>query len=348
MCAVLTALLGIFGLSGYFSPVSAHEAYVLSHKDFSRGLHAPTLDTLTALAKPQNLELTIVLIVVVSLVLLLLFYLRYTKFGMKADLWLGRFSQFGLLVIRIALAAAFLYGASTNSIFGPELSLHNLPLFQVLPYIEYLIGGLLLVGLFTEVAAVLALILFAFAAYANGFYLLTYLNYLAEIAVLILFGSRFLSLDSLIFGELKRFSKLREYENTIIRIGYGAALLYAAIYIKVIHSEIPLEVVNQYHLNQFHWLFPHDPMLIVLGAAVVEIIIAIFIIFGFSTRFTNLVLMFYLTLSILFFKETVWPHYMLYGISISLLLSGSGELSLDHALKKFRVKNADMTVRSKK
>jgi len=252
---------------------------------------------------------------------------------------LVRFSRVGLFVIRIALAAAFLYGASTNSIFGPELSLQNLPLSHVLPYIGYLIGGMLLVGLFTEVAAVLALILFAFAAYVNGFYLLTYLNYLAEIVVLILFGSRFLSLDLVIFGKLKRFSKLSEYENTIIRVGYGAALLYAAIYIKIIHAEIPLEVVKQYHLNQFHWLFPHDPLLIVLGAAIVEIIIAIFIIVGFSTRFTNIILVFYLTLSILFFKETVWPHYMLYGISISLLINGGGKLSLDKALRKFVDRN---------
>lgn len=339
LITLVISVLMMVGLSGLFSLVFAHEVYVLSPKEFSRGLHAPTLDTFKSLANPGNLAFTAILVVVVLAVLLILLYLRYTMFGLKIDKWLKSYAKVGFFVIRIALAAAFLYGASTNSLFGPEVSLHSLPFSQGARVLEYAAGGMLVLGLFTEIAAFFALILFIFAVVSHGIYLITYLNYFAEIVALLLFGSRFLSLDALFFGKLKWFVTWREYETTILRVGYGAALLYAAIYIKVIHSEIPLEVVNQYHLNQFHWLFPSDPLLIVLGSAIVEIVIALFIIVGFSIRFTNLILMFYLTLSILFFKETVWPHYMLYGISISLLLSGGGRLSLDEGLKKLRRKH---------
>lgn len=341
----------MMGLSGIFVRVSAHEVYVLSPQEFSRGLHAPTLDTFKSLANPGNLTFTAILVVVVLAALLILLYLRYTTFGLKVDRWLKSCARIGFFVIRIALAAAFLYGASTNSLFGPEISLHSLPFSQVARVLEYAAGGMLVLGLFTEVAAFFALILFIFAVVSHGVYLATYLNYFAEIVTLPLFGSRFLSLDALFFGKLKRFITWREYETTILRAGYGAALLYAAMYIKVIHSEIPLEVVNQYHLNQYHWLFPSDPLLIVLGAAIVEVVIALFIITGFSVRFTNLILMFYLTLSILFFRETVWPHYMLYGISISLLLTGGGKFSVDEALKEsqLRLRNASVaTLKDKK
>ncbi|MDE1871819.1 MAG: hypothetical protein KGI06_06300, partial [Candidatus Micrarchaeota archaeon] len=36
-----------------------------------------------------------------------------------------------------------------------------------------------------------------------------------------------------------------------------------------------------------------------------------------------------ITLSLLFFREAVWPHLMLYGISLSLLINGPGPLSID-------------------
>lgn len=321
-----------FFFSGICSQASAHEIYVLSSHKFAQGLHAPTVNTWKSLTNPANLQLTVILVIVTLVVLAGLFYFRYTKLGLNINKQLKKLTHVGFFVIRIALAASFLYAGATNSIFGPELSLHTLPLHSLLPLVEYLIGFLFLFGLFTEFAAILALILYFLAVLTHGVYMLTYLNYLGEIIALILFGSRFLSLDRFLFGKLQRFSKLREYENTIIRICYGAALLYAAIYVKIIHSQIPLDVVTQYHLNHINWLFPSDPVLIVLGAAIVEVVVAVFIIIGFTTRFTNIILMFYLTLSILFFKEAVWPHYMLYGISFSLLFTGGGTLSVDEAL----------------
>jgi len=340
-------LLSIFVFGGICSQASAHEIYVLSNQKFSQGLHAPTIDTWKSLSNPANLQVTVILVLSTLLVLATLSYFRYTKLGLQVNEQLKRITQFGLLVIRIALAASFLYAGVTSSIFGPELSLNTLPLHSILPFVEYLVGFLFLFGLFTEFAAILAFVLYLFTVFTHGIYMLTYVNYLGEIIALILFGSRFLSLDRLFFGKLKRFQKLRVYESTIIRVCYGAALLYAAIYVKIIHSQIPLDVVTQYHLNHISWLFPSDAVLIVFGAAIVEVVVAVFIIFGFTTRFTNIVLMFYLTLSILFFKESVWPHYMLYGISFSLLFTGGGTLSVDESLSKIFVKEKTQKKKSK-
>ncbi len=313
-------------------PVSAHEVYVLSRQEFSQGMRGPMLNTLKALTKPQDIQLTILLVIVVLAVLICLFFFRYSRLGLEVDRRLKSIGVIGLFVIRVALGAAFIYAASTNSIFGPELSLSSLPVHQLLPLVEYFIGALFLVGLGTELAAAVALALYVLVALHYGAYALTYLNYLGEILALLFFGSRFLSLDLLFFGQRKRLSKLKVYENTIIRVFYGLALLFATVNIKIIHAQISLEVVNKYRLNTFHLLFPPDPLLIVLGAAIVETVISLFILVGFSTRLVNAIMVFYLTLSIIFFKEAVWPHYMLYGISLSLLLNGGGKLSLDDGI----------------
>jgi hypothetical protein len=160
---------------------------------------------------------------------------------------------------------------------------------------------------------------------------MTYLNYLGEIIVLLLFGLRVWSVDGVLFGPLKRFPRLAPYETTIIRIFYGTALIWAAVTVKLIHPELTVTVVNNWNLTRFHWLFPSDPLLVTLGAGIVEAVIGIFIIFGFEMRMTILISLFYITLSLLYFRELVWPHILLYGISFNLLVEPES-FTLDHLL----------------
>jgi len=150
--------------------------------------------------------------------------------------------------------------------------------------------------------------------------MVTYLNYLGEFAVLLLFGMRRWSIDRYIFGKLKRFKKFEKYGPVIIRICYGIGLIFAAVTVKFLHPSLTLEIINNYNLLQFHWLFPNDALLVVLGAAIAETAIGLLIVIGFETRITILVLLFYLTLSLIYFREAVWPHFILYGISLNLLV----------------------------
>jgi uncharacterized membrane protein YphA (DoxX/SURF4 family) len=318
------ALFGVFGLGSLVvlswpGRVWAHEAYVLDKDVFQAGLQKTSLDAFTALSRGDNLHTFLVITLAVLVCLVLNFLLRHSRLGHKIDNGFERLAPFGPLIIRLTIAIAFFFSAWTMSFLGPELSLATLPLAHLLQITLFAVSIMLVLGFLTELAALVALVIFSVAAIQFGWYLMTYLNYLGEIMALVLFGAHRFSLDRLIFGLRERLPRIAKYETSIIRISYGVALIYAAITIKLLHPILTETVVVNYHLTQFHWLFPADPMLIVFGGALAEMAIGLFILLGFEMRLTILVSLFYITLSLLYFGEAVWPHLLLYGISLNLL-----------------------------
>lgn len=304
-----------------FSIVSAHEAYVLPTSFFWKSIHSPNdYDFFVALKNTDNLKTTLIIIGFVFLFLILNFLFRLTSAGRKLHLFIERFAFLGPHFVRYSLAISFFLSAFGNVFLGPELlgTMFSHPhLIQILLFV---ISILIAIGFMTEIASLIGIIIFVSSFFVYGRYVFTYVNYLGELLVLLLFGMRNFSFDKIIFGPLKRFKNIRKYETFIIRLFYGLALIYAAITVKLFHPEITMAVVNQWNLTQFHWLFPSDPLLITLGAGIVEFVIGLFIIVGFEMRLTILISLFYITLSLIFFKEAVWPHLLLYGISLNLLV----------------------------
>lgn len=332
--AVFGVLSGVFGFL-ICPPVSlAHEAYVLTKEQFTQGLRHSGLDAFGALDNPNNLKIFLTVTVAVLIVLGIYFRFRHSNTGVAFDKKLKRMNSAAPIIVRLAIGLSFFYSALTGSFLGPEIPLANLPSSEVLRIALFIVSGMFFLGLYTEVAAFVSLMIFLLSVYVNHLYMATYLNYLGEIIVLALFGSRFLSFDRILRGPLKRFPSLREYDGTIVRIGYGIALSYAAITVKLLYPTLTVTVVKEYNLTQFHWLFPSDPLLVTLGAALAELAIGMFIIFGFETRLVVFIPLFYITLSLLYFKEVVWPHLMLYGISLNLLINGGGKLTLDSLFDK--------------
>lgn len=300
--------------------VSAHEAYVLPQPFFWSELSKPfSLQALQALYNPENVRLTFIIAGCTLLGLLLNFFFRRSRTGERVSRSFEKFAPYGPLFVRAAIAAAFFYSALSWSFLGPELPLMHMPFAHVLRVILFAASVMIALGFLTELAAFAALIVFCIGFKIFGLYVATYLNYLGEILVLLFFGMRKWSVDGLLFGSLKRFPVFREYGTSIVRVFYGLALMYAAVTVKFLHPALTVEVVNHWNLTQFHWLFPHDPLLVTLGAGIVECVIGFFILVGFEMRLTILVSLFYITLSLLYFRELVWPHLMLYGISFNLL-----------------------------
>jgi uncharacterized membrane protein YphA (DoxX/SURF4 family) len=246
--------------------------------------------------------------------------------------WFEQFAFIGPFLIRIAISSAFFLGAWNNDFIGPELLISQLPFaFLVRPAL-FLASALILLGLLTEVAAAIGLIIFGLAAMKFGFYVGTYLNYFGELFALILFGLRGYSFDRLLFGPLRHWrAHYERYGSAIVRICYGFALIYAGITVKFLHPDLTLRVISDWHLTQFHWLFPSDPLLIVLGGGLAEAAIGLFILIGFEVRMTVLISLFYITLYLFYFRELVWPHILLYGISLNLLVQPE-TFTLDHLL----------------
>jgi uncharacterized membrane protein YphA (DoxX/SURF4 family) len=318
----------------FFNFASAHEAYVVPYGTFWSDMHArSSTNFLEVLHNKADLKVAVYVILAVLAGLTINFFFRRSAWGRKSSDFIERFSHLGPQFVRYTVATAFFLSAYFGTFLGPELhgSLFAHP--ELLRVALFLISILIALGFLTELAALAGIIIFLISFGVFKSYMFTYTNYLGELIVLLLFGMRVFSLDKYIFGPLRRFRSFEKYETVIVRVMYGLALAYTAINVKIFHPDLTVLVVNAYHLNSFHWLFPSDPVLITLGAGIVETVIGLFIIFGFEMRLTVLVSLFYLTLSIIFFKESVWPHLLLYGISLDLLVQPE-VFTLDHLFLK--------------
>lgn len=309
---------------------SAHEAYLLDHATFLSRLKQPgNWLAFSALRNPANVRLTVLVVGGTLLAMGLWFWLARSRPGRWLDERLSHIHHVAPLAIRLAVGLALLASAGTNSFLGPELSLNLLPAPAFFRLLLAAVGLMILLGLGTEIAALTATVTFGIGLTVYGAYLATYLNYLGEFLALIFFGSTWLSLDQLLFKDTGWLVRWKRYEPVLIRVLYGAALAYAAVTVKLLHPSLTVEVVTRYHLTDFHWLFPSDPLLVTLGAGLAELAIGLCIILGFETRFIVAISLFYITLSLIYFREAVWPHLLLYGISISLLLNDGGPVSID-------------------
>ena len=308
----------------------AHEAYVLTRNEFDHGLQVVTKNPLQGLLDPRYIQTSLLITVCIVALFTLSFLWATTPLAARLDRLIRKLWTIGPLIIRLAISTSFYFAASANSILGPELSLATLPYGQVVRYLLFLLAILIFFGFLTEVAAAVGLLLFFYVSYFYGSYMVTYANYFGELLVLLFFGSRFLSIDRLLFGKkayISFFEKKRFLETPLVRILYGIALIYAGYTIKFVHQGLSIAVYNQYHLiNFFH--APAD--FIAAGAGLSEITIGVFILFGFAQRITIAISLIFITLSLLYFQEMLWPHLMLYGISLSLFVNSSDPFTIDH------------------
>lgn len=324
---VLTVLFGVPALSA-----SAHEAYVLPAQEFQQGLASTSLNPLAPLIDPSHLNTFLLIGGLVALSFILVFLWSATSFAEALDRIIRKAAVAGPFIIRLAISASFFYSAAGNVILGPELPLDSLPLGTLVRFLLFLLSFLIITGTFTEIAAAVGIVLFTYASAHFGWYMTTYTNYLGELIVLLFFGSRFLSFDKLFFGE-KRWWKNAErkafLEVPVVRVLYGVALIYAGYSIKFLHQTLTVDVYNQYHLVDF---FHASAGFIAAGAGLAEIMIGLFILLGFCTRWTILISLVFITLSLFYFQELLWPHFMLYGISFSLLINSKDRYTLDYKI----------------
>lgn len=99
-------------------------------------------------------------------------------------------------------------------------------------------------------------------------------------------------------------------------------------------TALSLDVVNRYHLAHY---FPFDPLFVVLGAALIEVTVALLYMAGLLQRFTTVIFLVFMSLSLIFFKESVWPHYLLIALGIGIFLHQPDKWALDRYLFRTRI-----------
>jgi uncharacterized membrane protein YphA (DoxX/SURF4 family) len=325
----------LFGTFSWGAPASAHEVYVLPQATIAEAIAAPRFSLLSVLV--ENLHQFLFWAFIAVLTVVFVFLISISRFlENRLDPLLAKLPRYAPLVSRVTVGIALLSAAWHRALFGPELPLADtFGLFA--PAVALLlafIGFMMIFGWYARGAAVVGLILFAFEALAHGTYLLTYLNYLGELILLFILGAHAVAVhhrghDARAFSAtlLRLKNTLAPYAFLILRVTFGISLLYASLYAKVIHDTLALAVTAAYpDLVAF---FGFAPKFLVLGAAIIEIVIALFFMLGIEIRFTSLFVLFWLSLSLIYFGEAVWPHIILIGIPIAFLCYGYDRFSLE-------------------
>lgn len=318
-----------FLLSLIPATVFAHEAYVLSGEQYARASMDRSFSFGDALYYSENGVLFFSIAGAVSLLLIVNFLFRHSQFGRFLDDGLEKLAWVGPLIIRLSLAFTFFFSGTYGVFFGPELPLSSFAGGEGMQLLFIVLSGLLFVGLWTEFAALLGAILFFMGMMQIGGYSLLYAPVIGACAILFFWGSPRWSLDAFL-GEKKKINPDSfMLAPVIVRFFFGTMLVYSALAIKVLHPAITIAVVEKYRLTQVPLFANLDPLMLVFLFALVEFFMGVFIIAGFEMRLTVFFSLVVTTLSLIFFRELLMPHILLYGTALALFVSHDDRFTID-------------------
>lgn len=256
---------------------------------------------------------------------------------------LTRLKPHAALVARITLGSAITASGFFAAMFGPELAFGDFlspSMASLVADVLIVSGTLITAGLFTRIVALVLAVLYFIMWAHYGVYMLTYANYLGEILLTLIIGNSSYALDRY-FHHLyphtihRLVEWLEHHAFFILRVCFGVSLIFASMYAKFIYAQLALETVIRYNLTDY---FPFEPSFIVLGAFCIELLLGLFFILGFEVRFASLFLLFWLTLSLLYFGEAVWPHIILAGCAIAIFMHGYDDYTVEFGLMRRRYK----------
>ncbi len=256
---------------------------------------------------------------------------------------LDRLKPYAPLVARLTLGVAITASGYFGALFGPELPLADFlhPVSAHAATILLIVcGTLITAGLFTRISAAILMLFYLMMWQHYGTYMLTYLNYFGEMTITLIVGNATFALDKYFHHLYPHMihnivAWLEKHSFLLLRVAFGSSLIYASMYAKLIHAQLAIDTVTRYNLTNY---FPFDPGFIVLGAFCIELLLGLFFVFGIEVRFASLFLLFWLTLSLLYFGEAVWPHIILAGAAIAIFMHGYDKYTLQFGLMRMRYK----------
>ena len=310
---------------------SAHEVYVLTPGEIQSDLLMPSFSEWHVIFSNMNefMFWGFVAFLLVTTVFCISIFRPFERALMPT---FARLRPYAAPIARITVGISFLAAAYYGATYGPELPIAaTFGSYAIVIRILLVCMGLLIIsGFYVRVAALVALALFSIAVYYHGIYMFTYTNYLGEIVALLILGVHRGQQRHSEESALAKF--FAPYSFALLRVAFGISLLYAAFYAKILHNNLALQVASLplagHTYGVAHYL-GFEPHFLVLGAAIVEVVIAVFFMLGIEIRWTSIFLLFWLSLSLGYFGEVVWPHVILIGIPIAFICYGYDKYSLE-------------------
>lgn len=310
---------------------SAHEVYVLSAPDIVRAMAGPPMPIMSVIA--ANLQQFIFWAFLCFVVVTTIFFMSISRFAERLLMpFFHRVKQYASLFVRMSIGASLLASAYHQALFGPELTFSNI-FGAFAPFATaaiVLAGFFVLFGLATRFSMFIIIAAYVWGVFVTGLYMLTYAEYLDAVALFFILERPSKNTSSGMHPYMNAIgARLKPYRFAILRVLFGVALVFASVYAKLLHPTLTLMVVDEYNLTSY-WLFrPFEPHFLVLGAALIELLCGAFFIIGFEVRHTSLFLFFWLTLSLFFFGESIWPHIIIFGMTSAFFLYGYDRYSLE-------------------
>jgi hypothetical protein len=310
---------------------SAHEVYVLTPGEIQGDLRMPSFSEWQVIFTNihEFMFWAFIAFLVVTTVFCISIFRPLERLLMPT---FARLRPYAAPIARITIGLSFLAAAYYGATYGPELPIastfgHYAIVIRIL---LVCMGVLIISGFYVRMAALSALVLFSIAVYFHGIYMLTYTNYLGEIITLLILGAH--RGEHRHYHESKLAKLFAPYSFVLLRVAFGISLLYASFYAKILHNNLALQVATLplagHRYGVAHYL-GFEPHFLVLGAAIIEIVIAVFFMLGIEIRWTSIFLLFWLSLSLSYFGEVVWPHVILIGIPLAFICYGYDKYSLE-------------------
>lgn len=336
---IIILLISVFA---FFHFVQAHEVYVLNQDEINFAMNSSAPDFIQTIKDHLTEFLTWGMLVMSIIVLI--FFLSINNFLERSvDPFLNTLKIYAPFIAQITLGSAMFASGYYHAVFGVELPVSALvgDYGNYLNIISMVSGIMLLIGFLPRAASFIVLSIFIALCAKFGIYMLNYATYAGEALTILLLGGAYHVYSSQYMKKIFSPSlenHLHKYKFLIMRIFFGISLVYASLYAKLIHGSLALETVSKYHLTNY---FPFDPVFLVLGAMILEILLGLCFILGFEIRFASIFFLIFLTLSLLFFGEAVWPHLILIGTAISMFMHGYDKYCLSANLFQSKKKNLE-------
>ncbi len=300
---------------------SAHVAYVLPTETLSTTNGTDFSFLLSPLKSTDNL------MIMVSTVMILgaLYYLAHhiPRAVKEFDYAKKRLSDYQNLIpwiLRLGLGILFMGAALHHAFVSPILS----DVGGLASY-EFVIGFLLLAG-FMIAPALVAIIAYYLVSLTYSGYMLGSLEVLGSAIALFLLADGRPGIDD-IFGIPTLFrNRMAKFVPLVLRIALGGSFIFLAFYEKIFNPHFFSSVVDTYNLT---FIIPVSSAMWTLSVGIVELIIGLFILTGFKTRFTSAVAFFVVVMTFFFFKEDVYSHVTIFAVLSALFITGGGHWSLD-------------------
>ncbi|MEN9582390.1 MAG: hypothetical protein RL641_344 [Candidatus Parcubacteria bacterium] len=241
-------------------------------------------------------------------------------------------------ILRLGLGILFIGAAFHHVFISPIMS----DIGNLAPY-ELVIGFSLLVG-FLITPSILAIIGFYLVALFHDGYILGNLEVLGSAIALFLLADGRPGFDDIAGAPTLIRAKFAKYVPLVLRITLGSAFIFLAFYEKIFNPHYFTSVVENYHLTS---VIPVSAAMWTFSVGMIELLVGLFILFGFKTRITSVVAFFVVTTTFFFFKEDIYSHVSIFAVLSVLFITGGGKYSIDEHIEHSLLPKPTTQVRRK-